>query len=55
MIRKIDAHESDKDREAALQERLKNDPPFAEAVDELLVSMGMARRDGSTGKVQSEA
>ena len=25
----------------------------AEAVDELLVSMGMARRDGSTGEVQS--
>jgi hypothetical protein len=55
VIRQIDAHESDKDREAALQERLANDQPFAEAVDELLVSMGMARRDGSTGQVQSEA
>ncbi len=55
VIRQIDAHESDKDREAALQERLANDQPFAEAVDDLLVSMGMARRDGSTGQVQSEA
>lgn len=55
VIRQIDAHASDKDREAALQERLANDQPFAEAVDELLVSMGMARRDGSTGEVQSEA
>lgn len=55
VIRQIDAHESDKDREAALQERLGNDAPFAEAVDELLVSMGLARRDGSTGQVQSES
>lgn len=55
VIRQIDAHQSDKDREAALQERLANDPPFAEAVDDLLVSMGMAKRDGSTGQVQSES
>lgn len=55
VIKQIDAHESDKDRESALQERLSNDPPFAEVVDELLVSMGLARRDGSTGEVQSEA
>ena len=55
VIKQIDAHESDKDREAALQERLANDQPFAEAVDELLVSMGMAKRDGSTGQVQSES
>ena len=47
------AQESDKDREAALQERLEKDESFAAAVDELLVSMGFARRDGTTGSIES--